>query len=150
MSIQHVRIVHQLLNKFPLLTSYVLSYQFEGTTFLDRVVQTATENELEMSSIMLFFCLNCPVVVQLEKKETLLSSYVQSRIITRLYESLNKETLEKKECWILLLLTNLLQLREVNRMANFEISPLNNDSLRGLLERLLGRYCGSKEVVYIA
>lgn len=65
MSIQHVRIVHQLLSRFPLLTPHVLSYPLEGKTFLDRTIEAAFESELELQPIMFFLCMNCPVVVQL-------------------------------------------------------------------------------------
>ena len=71
-------------------------------------------------------------------------------MITKLYDTLNKEVFEKKDCWVLLLLTNLLQLREINRMAYFELSNDCKDSLRALLERLISKYCTTKEVVYIA
>lgn len=47
----------------------------------------------------------------MEGKEQLLSSYIQSRIMVRLYENLSKEVVDRKECWVLLLLTNLLQLK---------------------------------------
>jgi len=93
---------------------------------------------------MLFLCLNNPVVVQLEGRYLLLSNYIQSRIITRLYQSLDRESVSRKECWVLLLLTNLLQLKEFNRMANLDLSKENNNSIRGLLERLLVKHSYNK------
>ena len=42
MSLPHVRIVHQLLNRFPLLIPFVLNYPLDGATFIDRLVHAAT------------------------------------------------------------------------------------------------------------
>lgn len=40
-SLQHAKIVHHLLNRFPLLTPFVLTYPLDGVTLLDRLIQTA-------------------------------------------------------------------------------------------------------------
>jgi hypothetical protein len=97
-----------------------------------------------MSTIMFFLCLNCPLVVQWEGKEALLSSYIQSRVITKFYKMLDKEILTKKDCRLMLLLTNLLQLKEVNKMVNFYLNKSTTNSLGSLLEKALVKNCAKK------
>lgn len=79
-----------------------------------------------------------------------MSAYVQSRVIAKFYEYLSQGALEKKQCWMLILLANLLQLKEINQLSNLELSKEHSESLKGLLERLLIQYATSKEVVYVA
>jgi hypothetical protein len=57
---------------------------------------------------------------------------------------MDKKTPTKRDCRLMLLLANLLQLKEFNKMANFDLSKDRTDSLRSLLEKMLVRNCASK------
>jgi hypothetical protein len=42
----HIKIIHQLLHKFPLLTPYVLNFQIGETVLLNKLIISAAENDM--------------------------------------------------------------------------------------------------------
>jgi hypothetical protein len=69
-STAHLKILHQVLSRFPLLIPFTLNHPIAnplldfGGKFLEILIKKSVETDNELWSFMLFMCLRCPIVVQ--------------------------------------------------------------------------------------
>lgn len=66
LSTVHIKILHHMLNKFPLLIPYTLNHPLEDypQSFLEKIIIHAPESETELWNFMFFLCLRCSLVVK--------------------------------------------------------------------------------------